>query len=233
MFIKLVESNRKANRSPAGALASVALHTALIIVAVVATANARTSRERPFENPTVIYVPQSTSRTPARTVVKPQRPALKTPPALSAAAPIVAPVAVTTGIPDISPAPQVDEATPGIGTASLSASDAAGASGGEPTGPLTASEVDKAVRAFRTNRPPSYPEMLRARGMEGEVLARYVVDEKGRVDMKTFEVVSATNPAFASAVRAALERARYEPAEAGGRRVAQLVEQRFQFRLDQ
>jgi protein TonB len=92
--------------------------------------------------------------------------------------------------------------------------------------------VDKEVRAYSSNRIPVYPEILRARGVEGEVFARFVVSESGRVDMKSFEVISATSPAFANAVRYALERARFQPAEAGGRKVAQLVEQRFQFRLD-
>jgi protein TonB len=97
---------------------------------------------------------------------------------------------------------------------------------------MTQWQVDKEVRALTSNRAPVYPDILRSRGVEGEVFARFVVDESGRVDMKTFEVVSATNPLFANAVRYALERARFQPAEAAGKKVAQLVEQRFQFRLD-
>jgi protein TonB len=77
-----------------------------------------------------------------------------------------------------------------------------------------------------------YPDALRSRGVQGEVFARFVVDASGRVDGKSIEIVSASSPAFANAVRYSLERARFQPAEAAGRKVAQLVEQHFQFRLD-
>lgn len=233
MFIELVESNRKTSRSPAGALASVALHTGLIVVAIAATANARTNHERPIVDPTVVYIPQRTPDASARPVVKAARPAMRKPEEVSAAAPIVAPVTVATEIPAITAVPTVTEVAAVTGAPSSAIPVGTGVSGGgEITGPLTASQVDKEVRALRTNRPPSYPELLRAQGIEGEVLARYVVDEKGRVDTRTLEVMSASTPAFANAVRSALERARFEPAEAAGRKVAQLVEQKFQFRLN-
>jgi hypothetical protein len=50
--------------------------------------------------------------------------------------------------------------------------------------------------------------------------------------MKSLEIISASSAPFSNAVRYSLERARFQPAEAAGRKVAQLVEQRFQFRLD-
>lgn len=232
MFIKLVESNRKTSRSPAGTVASVALHTGLIVVAIAATANAGTNPDRPIVDPTVVYIPQRTPEPSVRHVAKPVRQAVK-PERVAPAAPLVAPVIVATEIPAATAMPTVTDPSAATDAANPLAIVGAGVpSGGEITGPLTALEVDKAVRAFRTNRPPSYPERLRAQGVEGEVLARYVVDERGRVDIRTFEVISASTPAFASTVRSALEQARFEPAEAAGKKVAQLVEQRFQFRLN-
>ncbi len=232
MFIELVESNRKAHRSAGGAIASVALHTGLIVFAIAATANARTNHGPVIVDPTVIYVPQRTPDASASPAAKSVKPVVTKAETMPAAAPTIAPIAVTTGIPDIGVALPTPEPTWTTGAGSPSTPVGTEESGEGTTGPLTAFEVDKAVRAFRTNRPPTYPDILRAQGIEGEVIARYVVDESGRVDMTTVEVVSATSPAFSDAVRSALQRARFQPAEAAGRKVAQLVEQRFQFRLN-
>ena len=228
MFIELVESKRERNRSIGGTVASVALHTALISLAIAATASARTDREETPTRDAVIAFVRSRAETPRPA---PRRVQLKpAAPQQPQAAPMTPPVAVATGVPEIPAASlPVSEAAP-VSQPLSGTGNADGASDGT-TGPLTSLQVDKEVRAFSSNRAPVYPEVPRARGIEGEVFARFVVSESGRVDMKSFEVISATGPAFANAVRYALERARFHPAEAGGRRVAQLVEQHFQFTL--
>ncbi len=55
-------------------------------------------------------------------------------------------------------------------------------------------------------------------------IAQFVVDTSGRVDMSTFRTVRATDELFVRSVRRALSEWRFRPAEAGGRRVRQLVE---------
>jgi protein TonB len=76
---------------------------------------------------------------------------------------------------------------------------------------------------------PAYPESLRAAGIEGQVIAQFVVDSTGRVELATFQVLDRQHPLFVAAVRSALSRMRYLPAEARGARVAQLVQQSFHF----
>lgn len=76
---------------------------------------------------------------------------------------------------------------------------------------------------------PVYPDALRASGIEGQVLAQFVVDSAGRVELATFRVLDSQHPLFVAAVRSALSRIRYLPAEARGARVAQLVQQSFHF----
>lgn len=71
---------------------------------------------------------------------------------------------------------------------------------------------------------PVYPPAQRAEGVEGFVLAEFVVDTTGRVEMDTFGVVSPAAPAFVEAVRAALPAARFIPATRDGQRVRQLVQ---------
>jgi len=79
---------------------------------------------------------------------------------------------------------------------------------------------------------PAFPEMLRAAGVEGQVLAEFVVDSTGAARMDTFRVLSSDHDLFTVAVRRSLERMRFLPAEVGQRRVAQLVHQTFQFTLN-
>jgi len=61
------------------------------------------------------------------------------------------------------------------------------------------------------------------------VTCQFVVDTTGRVDMGTFEVVKASDPAYTASVKRVLPQMRYFPAEEGGHKVRQLVEQDFRF----
>jgi len=92
--------------------------------------------------------------------------------------------------------------------------------------------VEKVVVAL-PGTAPRYPDMLRQAGVEGDVRAQFVVDTLGRVEPGSLRLLEATHDQFAAAVRTALSaRARFKPAEAGGHKVRQLVEQTFTFRLD-
>jgi TonB family protein len=93
------------------------------------------------------------------------------------------------------------------------------------------SQVDRAVQVTRP-AVPRYPDALRSVNIQGEVIAQYVVDARGRVEPGSIKVLSATHRLFAEAVRVALLNARYRPAEVGGQPVRQLVEQPFIFKLE-
>jgi TonB family protein len=69
------------------------------------------------------------------------------------------------------------------------------------------------------------------RKIEGSVFVRYVVDTSGFADVASFEVLRSTHDDFTAAVRAALPDMRFNPARIGKRRVRQLVEQEFSFRI--
>lgn len=68
---------------------------------------------------------------------------------------------------------------------------------------------------------PIYPPELRARGIQGHVIARVVVDSNGRAVRNSIAIAAAADPAFAEAVRLWLSRARFEPATLEGRTVDQ------------
>jgi protein TonB len=90
-------------------------------------------------------------------------------------------------------------------------------------------EVDQMVERYEGSAAPDYPEELRARGVEGQVEATYVVDTTGRVDTATIRVLRSDHPRFTESVRAALGGMRFRPAKRAGRPVRQLVAQRFRF----
>jgi len=68
--------------------------------------------------------------------------------------------------------------------------------------------------------------------VEGSVVAVFVVDEKGRAEMDSVRFVGSGNALFQDAVRAALPRMRFVPAEIAGQKVRQLVQMPFVFTID-
>lgn len=102
---------------------------------------------------------------------------------------------------------------------------------GDGGGVFDERHVDRAVAPLPGNRPPDYPPMLRAAAVEGEVLVRFIVDAEGRVERSSLEIVRTTHTLFAESVRRWLPATRYAPAEFGGAKVRQHVEQSIEFRL--
>ena len=97
----------------------------------------------------------------------------------------------------------------------------------------TPEQVDIQARSDSASRPqPLYPETLLFTGVPGHVLAEFVVDTLGRVELDTFGVISSTNPKFTQAVQRAIPEWAYAPAILNGRRVRQLVQQPFNFVVD-
>jgi bla regulator protein blaR1 len=78
---------------------------------------------------------------------------------------------------------------------------------------------------------PRYPDDMRQKGIEGEVVAQFVVDTTGFIIPSTLKVVRATNDTFVAAVRNALPMLEFTPAEVDGRKVKQLLTMPFSFSL--
>jgi TonB family protein len=114
-----------------------------------------------------------------------------------------------------------------------------GARGAVPFGPpptfipdtaFSVLEVDEIVR-YEGSAAPIYPRDLLAIGAEGQVQAIYVVDTTGMVDTATIQVVRSDDPRFTESVRLALAQMRFRPATRASKKVRQLVEQKFRFRV--
>ncbi|HEY4733739.1 MAG TPA: TonB family protein [Gemmatimonadaceae bacterium] len=78
----------------------------------------------------------------------------------------------------------------------------------------------------------SFPPSLFAAGVEGLVIAEFVVDTTGRIEDGTLGIVSSTAPLFTEAVRVALATASYVPAIKDGHPVRQFVQQPFEFSVN-
>ena len=76
---------------------------------------------------------------------------------------------------------------------------------------------------------PVYPEILRTNGIEGHVVAQYVIDTTGYADASSFRVMDTSHPLFTGAVREAIPGMHFRPAELAGKRVRQIVQQEFKF----
>jgi protein TonB len=233
MLNNLLESKPKKQRSPGATAFSVVFHSLLIGAAVYATANAAIENEKPKQEE-VKFVETPKEPPPP----EPEKP--PPPPDVVAAPPppkgfqvLTAPVKIPDVIPDIDLSKKVTDENDFTGK---------GVAGGTSKGVVggTAPVTDQPYFEFQVEKPvvpqpgqpnPSYPDMLRSGNVEGEVLAQFVVDTTGRAEMSTFKVLKSSNDLFTAAVKSVLPRWRFVPAETGGRKVKQLVQQPFSFAL--
>lgn len=76
---------------------------------------------------------------------------------------------------------------------------------------------------------PRYPRALERSGMRGSVSLTFVVDTTGHVEMGSVKTLQSSDGAFFKAVMDVLPHMAFTPAQLGGRKVRQLVKQRFDF----
>jgi TonB family protein len=93
-------------------------------------------------------------------------------------------------------------------------------------------EVAKPVAPLPGQRAPRYPDDLRNSGVQGEVIAQFVVDTLGRFVEGSFSTLPGSDPRFAPAVLAAIQTFAFYPGElSNGRKIRQYVHMPFQFSL--
>ena len=235
MFDQLLETKAKKQRSVGGTVISVILHTVLIAAAVVLTKKTADALEKPKEEKVVLA---ETKKEP-----EPEKPKEQPKPqeVVAQVAPpkgfqvLTPPIDVPDVIPDVDLSRKATDADDFSGKG-VQGGIAKGVEGG--TGPVISDQpyfdfqVEKAAAAIPGSGNPAYPEMLKSSGVEGEALVQFVVDTTGRAELGSFKVLRATHDAFGQAVRAALPRMRFLPAEIGGRKVRMLVQQPFAFALN-
>ena len=234
MFGVLLESRARRQRRPGSIALSVATHLAIVAAITMTTvriAPARPNHERPT---TVYFAPPKTVQPPVAHVVVDRSPSA---PVLSI--PILRNIEVPREIPtSLHPIDFTTRTVPndfviGSGNGSGSASTGLNRYGlldGEHRDSTDWRGTELLMRIVTTGK-PRYPERLRAAGIEGTVLVRFVVDTAGRVNVRSAQIISSTHDLFSRAVLDALAGFRFRPAEVGARRVAALAEMPFEFRI--
>jgi len=236
MFNQLIESKRQAKRSPGTTAFSIGLHAGLIGLAVWATANAAIQNEKPkAEKIEFVTVKKDEPPPPKKELPPPPKDVTVAPPPPKGFQVLQAPPIVPIKIPDIDLSKKVTNEADFSGKG-VAGGVAKGVVGG--TGPVSdnqtyfAYQVEKPAAAVSGSVTPSYPETLRSAAIEGEVDVEFVVDTTGRVEPGTLSIKKSTNELFSAAVKSAMPRMRFYPAEVGGKKVKQLVQQPFTFTIN-
>ena len=89
--------------------------------------------------------------------------------------------------------------------------------------------VDRPVSVKGAPTGPKYPPQLEQAGVEGEVLAQFIVDQEGHVAPSSITILRTTRPEFAAAVRENIRTTQFYPAQIGDRAVSQCATQLFVF----
>ena len=238
MFNQLIESKPHKQKMAGGTMFSLVFHGALIATAVVLTARAGIADDKTKAEKIQFVEMKKEPPKPKPNEPPPPPPkdvVVKAPPPKGFQV-LRAPVEIPIKIPDIDLSKKVTDEADFSGKG-VKGGVAKGVEGGVPQ-TIDANQtyyefqVEKPVAQIPGTGAPRYPDALRSSGVEGEVQAQFVVNEEGKADVSTFKVLKATNDLFANAVRSALPNMRFYAAEVGGKKVKQLVQQSFQFKLD-
>lgn len=238
MFNNLIESQAKKQKRAGGSFMSIVVHTAVVAALIAVTKGAgAVMEEEKVEKVDFVEVKKDEPKPPEPEKAPPPPDAVAAPPPPKGFQVLSAPIEIPNVIPEIDLSKKVTDEADFSGKG-VAGGIAKGVEGGK--GPVIQNadqpyfdfQVEKPVVMAPGSQGPAYPDMLRTAGIEGTVLAQFVVDTTGRAEMNTFKALKSDNDLFTNAVKNALQRMRFLPAEVGGRKVKQLVQQPFQFSLN-
>lgn len=231
MFGVLIESKAGRQRRRGGALMSLLVHAALIAAAIAATTHATVAKATEPPVPEVVYRIKTVQPTPATPTPPPDQVKVYVP---VGAHVVIPPPEIPKGIPPITTGPAIDDASNLFIVSGSITHDStlAGRSSSvaDPSAILMPDQVEKTA-ALRSSVRPVYPEVLRAAGVGGRVVVRFVVDTMGLVEHESVVVREASHARFENAVRDVLPRMRFTPALLDGKPVRMLVEMPFEFSI--
>lgn len=93
----------------------------------------------------------------------------------------------------------------------------------------TSDQVDDPARLNEGSAVATYPDSLWKAGIGGRVVTEFIVNADGLIEPGSVRIVSATDPYFVSAVKAALGAAAFRAGSLGGKPVRQIVQLPFVF----
>ena len=235
MFNNLLESKPKKEKRGGGTVTSVVVHSILVGLAVYATANAAIRNEKPKQEK-IDFVETPKDQPPPKEEPPPPPPpdVVVAPPPPKGFQVLTAPVEIPDVIPDIDLSKKVTDENDFSGKG-VAGGTSKGVEGGKAVvqsdQPYFEFQVEKPVVPAPGSISPRYPDMLRQAGVEGEVLAQFVVDTTGKAEPGSLKILKSSHDMFIQSVKNALPQMKFIPAEVGGRKVKQLVQQPFTFSI--
>jgi TonB family protein len=92
-------------------------------------------------------------------------------------------------------------------------------------------QVEQPASFAQASGHPRYPDILKQAGVQGEVIASFVIDTMGIPDISTTKIIKSTHQLFENSVVAAIPTMRFVPALVGGKKVRQVVMLPFAFKI--
>jgi protein TonB len=231
VFDNLIESRKRRTwRTMLGnSAASIVFHVVMIVIAVFATLNAGQQVAEQIQTVAVTLQTQEQKKEEP----PPDQPATVAPPPKGFQT-----LSIPTTIPvDIPPPTQNSNFNAadfsGVG---VEGGVARGVEGG--TGPVISDQPY--LEAVVEERPetmagtcqlPQYPPILQQAGVEGRVLAEFVIDTAGRAERASIRFVTSTHQLFEAPARATILSCRFRPGRISGRAVRVRVQQPINFTI--
>lgn len=230
MFDNLIETKPKKPKTAKGMVISVIVHAILIGGAVIGTLQAKEAFEKPKEEKVDFIDMKKDEPPPPDKQEAPPPEVIAAPPPPKGFQVLTAPIKIPDVLPEIDLSKKVTDEADFSGKGVVG-----GIAKGVGNGPADQTyfefQVEKQVSSVPGTVNLRYPDMLRSANVEGEVLVQFVVDTTGRADLSQFKVLKTSHELFTNSVKNALSQMRFYPAEIGGRKVKQLVQQPFNFTL--
>jgi hypothetical protein len=224
LFRRLVEKNARGTLliTIEGYAVSILAHAVIIVPVVIVSQQAGTSRLAESFTPVEYFMPRdrilgSKPKQERITFVSTESQG-------GGGEPAPDPASLRPAEPPADPGPGLTEMSSELSEEEAPSADATGDT------VMTVLEVDSAAARYDEARPP-YPRRC-SRRRSRSVGIQYVVDTTGHADTTSIIVLTTTHEAFATSVKNTLPLMQFRPAIMNGRKVRQLVQQMFAFRID-
>ena len=228
MFDNLIESKPKKKKSGPQLLASMVAHVLIVGAGVWVTQGAAETVKRILADTTLVFLEPPKDTPPPEDQPPPDVVVAANPPPQGFQV-VLPPDAVPQEIPPVDLNQRFDARDfTGRG---VEGGIAAGVVGG--TGPVEAqvfleAQVDDPPSLI-SQGPQRYPDVLRAAGIAGRVVVKFVIDTTGHPEPNTIQIVSTPHPGFVPAAREMVSKLIFRPGKVRGQAVAVLVQQSINF----
>jgi protein TonB len=228
VFDNLIESKPKKKKSGPQVLLSIAAHVVIVGAAVWVTQGAAETVKRILADTTMVFLEPPKAPPPPPDQPPPDVVVSANPPPQGFQV-VLPPDVIPKDIPPVDLNQHFDARDfTGKG---VEGGIAAGVVGG--TGPVEAqvfleAQVDDPP-ALVSAGPNRYPEVLRAAGIAGRVVVKFVIDTTGHPEPNTIQIVSTPHPGFANAAKEMVSKSVFRPGKVRGQAVAVLVQQAINF----